>query len=102
MTNYGNLARLSPSPEIRSLESLDSPEAIQMALERVANSYGKTTSIMPLPLSKDDDGDQCGFLVCFENTQDAMTASRTWRCLQFGFTSVIVSLRCNGQPGESA
>ena len=93
MTTHLNWERLRPSPEIELLGNLASPEEIQGELGKAASNFGKIIAIMPLPQTQEQSDDQCGFLVCFEKTMDAMAASRNWHCLLFGFTSVIVSIR---------
>jgi len=93
MNRHVNWERLRPSPEIESLGRLGSAEEIVGQLGKYANEFGKTTAIMPLPQMPGQGADDCGFLVCFDKTLDAMAASRSWHCLLFGFTSVIVAVR---------
>ena len=93
MNTRVNWERLRPSPEIESLGRLTSPEEIKGELGKVARNFGNITAIMPLPTMQEQGGNQCAFLVCFEKTLDAITASRNWHCLLFGFTSVIVAIR---------
>lgn len=91
--------RLRPSPEIESLCKLSSVEEVRGELGRVASSFGKTSAIMSLPEKAGDGDDQFGFLVCFEKTADALAASQKWRCVLFGFTTVVVfvKLGCSAQ-----
>jgi len=90
--------KLRPSPEIESLGNLGSLEEIRGELGRVASNFGKITTIMSLPKREDESADHCGFLVCFEKTMDALAASRQWRCILFGFTTVVVYVK---QAGDS-
>lgn len=94
-----HLEKLRPSPEIESLGKLSSHEEIRGELGRAASSFGKTTAVMPLPM-RGGEADQCGFLVCFENTMAALAASRQWRCVLFGFTSVVVFVKSVGTATE--
>lgn len=93
MTTCLHLEKLRPAPEIESLGRLASQEEIKGELCRVAGNFGKITTIMPLPKRNDDGADQCGFLVCFEKTMDALAASRHWHCVLFGFTTVVVFVK---------
>ncbi len=91
-----NWSRLKPSPEIESLGKLASPEEVRGELGKVASNFGKISSILPLPKKSDETADQCGFLVCFEQTMDALAASRHWHCILFGFTTVVVFVKLGG------
>ncbi len=93
MNTHVNWERLKPSPEIESLGRLESAEEITGQLGKYASEFGKITAIMPLPEMSEQSTDHLGFLVCFDKTLDAMAASRSWHCLLFGFTSVIVAVR---------
>ena len=94
MNTHVNWDRLRPSPEIESLGRLGSAEEITGALGKYASAFGKITAVMPLPQMEGQGADHWGFLVCFDKTLDAMAASRSWHCLLFGVTSVIVAIRC--------
>ncbi len=96
MTASLNWSRLKPSPEIESLGKLASPEEVRGELGKVASNFGKINSILPLPKKSDETADQCGFLVCFEKTMDALAASRHWHCILFGFTTVVVFVELGG------
>ncbi len=93
-------SRLRPSPEIESLGALASAEQVRDELGRVASTYGKINTILPLPKKSDESADHCGFLVCFEKTVDALAASRHWHCILFGFTTVVVFVKMGGSPRE--
>jgi hypothetical protein len=93
MSPHGYAGRSGSPPEIAALGKLPSVVEIGEQLGRIANSYGRVSSIIPLPATHEGDDEQCGFLVNFERTQDAMAASEVWHCYQFGFTSVLVSVR---------
>jgi hypothetical protein len=53
-----------------------------------------------LPHKCQEGVDRCGFLVCFEETVDALAASRHWHCILFGFTSVAVFVTLRGGSRE--
>ncbi len=93
-------ARVRPSPEIESLGDLASLDEVRGELGRVASSFGKISSILPLPHKNVEGIDRCGFLVCFEKTVDALAASRHWHCILFGFTSVAVFVTLRGGSRE--
>ena len=93
MTTHVNWERLKPSPEIELLGQLGSADEIAGELGKYASAFGKINGIMPLPQMPGQGADHWGFLVCFDKTLDAMAASRSWHCLLFGFTSVIVAIR---------
>lgn len=100
MTTSLHLEKIKPSPEIESLGRLASQEEIRGELGRVASNFGKITTVMPLPKRGEEEGNRCGFLVCFEQTMDALAASRHWRCVLFGFTTVVVFINSVGGPPE--
>ena len=93
-------SRLRPSLEIELLGNLASAEEVRGELGRVASTYGKINTILPLPKKSDESADHCGFLVCFEKTMDALAASRHWHCLLFGFTTVVVFVKFGGGARE--
>ncbi len=93
MNTHVDWDRFRPVPEIESLGKLRSAEEVAGELGKYASSFGKITSVMPLPQMPGQSADHWGFLVCFDKTLDALTASRSWHCLLFGFTSVIVAIR---------
>ena len=93
-------AHVRPSPEIESLGDLASLDEVRGELGRVASSFGKIATILPLPHKCQEGVDRCGFLVCFEETVDALAASRHWHCILFGFTSVAVFVTLRGGSRE--
>ena len=92
-------SRFRPSPEIESLGKLASLDEIRGELSRAASNFGKINSILSLAQKSDENTDRCGFLVCFEKTMDALAASRQWRCVLFGFTTVVVfvNVKCDSR-----
>jgi hypothetical protein len=84
--------RLTPSADVSSLAHLPSSEEIRTELLRLGSACGSITSVLRLP--ERDANANHEYLVTFERTQDALTASRLWQCYLFGFTSVLVSIRC--------
>lgn len=94
MTKFSKLTQPAMASEVKALGNLGTFDSIRSALQLLASEYGEITSVSVLPnMPEADEDEEVGFLVCFERTQDAMAASRSWHCFQFGFTSVVVPLR---------
>ena len=90
MTPNACAATRSRRPEIEALGILSSQAAVMERLEKLAGCYGKVIAVSPLPEKYPGGAGGHAFAVCFEKTQDAMTASRDLRCLQIGFSMLLV------------
>jgi hypothetical protein len=93
------MQRINAAPSIEAIGALLSVEDMREELRRAGTACGHINSVVHLPRQRD--GNDCEFLVTFDNTQDAMAASRKWHCCMYGFTSVLVSVK-RQEAAESA
>ena len=84
---------------------LDSEAAIQEGLSRIAGTFGKVHSVVPvvLPNNHPDestvDESTVTFTINFESTLDAMTAARELSGFLYGFSALVVRLRRQNECG---
>ncbi|HQW21215.1 MAG TPA: hypothetical protein PLI90_11165 [Rhodocyclaceae bacterium] len=78
---------------------LESETEIQEAVKRIAVSFGKVHSVIPISLQNRDDNTEhaeYAFTINFENTLDAMTAAKELKGFLYGFSALVVKIRRNG------
>jgi hypothetical protein len=80
------------APAIQALSHLPSSAAVQAGLWDIASQYGKVAVITPLPSSSQSPLNHQIFLVDYEDTVDAIAASRGLKCQLFGFSTLLVSI----------
>ena len=75
---------------------LESETEIQEAVKRIAVSFGKVHSVIPISLQNRDDNAEYAFTINFESTLDAMTAAKELKGFLYGFSALVVKIRRNG------
>jgi hypothetical protein len=81
-----------PAAEIRALASLETDSEIIERLAQLAGRYGTVLGIYRLPAFTHSDKDRDVFLIDFETTVGALTASLELKCRLSSFRTLTVSL----------
>lgn len=89
--------------KLESLSLLESEIEILEGVEKIAVTFGKVHSVIPI-LPTNNDGDT-GYIytINFESTLDAMTAARELKGVLYGFSALVIKIRKNGdsrQPSQ--
>ena len=85
--------------KMEHLYLLESETEIQEAVKRIAVSFGKVHSVIPISLQNRDDNTEhaeYAFTINFESTLDAMTAAKELKGFLYGFSALVVKIRRNG------
>jgi hypothetical protein len=82
--------RSATTPEIADLRFLSSEAKMIDALKEIAGVFGKTLSVSPMPQTTRSDDHL--FLIHFDQTRDAIAASKAMKCYLYGFSTLMVSI----------
>jgi hypothetical protein len=86
-------AAIPRAPEIADLRFLSSEAKMIEALKEIASVFGKTLSVSAMPQS--GDSDDYLFLIHFDQTKDAIAASKAMKCYLYGFSTLMASIPRN-------
>ncbi len=75
---------------IADLRFLSSEAKMVEALREIAGVFGKTLSVTPMP--KTAKSNDHLFLIHFDQTRDAIAASKAMKCYLYGFSTLMVSI----------
>jgi hypothetical protein len=96
----GNTRSHARNPEIDALAYLDSESEMYRRLMEIAGAYGRVLDISSLPKMLQADEDGVTFLVDFEMTVSAVSASKDLRCPLIGFSTLVVWVPRHGRSSD--
>lgn len=89
--------------KLEGLSLLESENDILEGVKKIAVTFGKVHSVIPISPTNNDGDTEYVYTINFESTLDAMTAARELRGFLYGFSALVIKIRKSGdsrQPSQ--
>lgn len=83
---------LSRRERLESLSLLESENEILEGVEKIAVTFGRVHSVIPISSTNGDDNAGYIYTINFESTLDAMTAARELKGVLYGFSALVIKV----------